>query len=67
MKNIKQYLLYTQTKEGSPQNWNIEKYTLWHDLQDRAMAEEIRKNPIIAVVEYEDGSKETIEDTRKTN
>ena len=67
MKTIKQYLLYTQTEEGSPTNWNIEKYYIWDDLQGRAMAEEIKGNSTITIIEYEDGTKEEIEDTRKNH
>jgi hypothetical protein len=63
LKEVKQYLLYTpKNKQG---NWNIEHYDLWDDIQGRAMVFEMRGQPTITMVEYTDGEKETLEDTRE--
>ena len=64
MKTVKQYLLYVlndkgeQSKDG---NWNIEKYDLWHDLQDREMALELQGIPTKVFIEFTNG---TIEEDR---
>ena len=64
MKTVKKYLLYVlndkreQSKNG---NWNIEKYDLWHDLQDREMALELQGIPTKVFIEFTNG---TIEEDR---
>ena len=64
MKTVKQYLLYVlndkgeQSKDG---NWNIEKYDLWHDLQDRETALELQGIPTKVFIEFTNG---TIEEDR---
>ena len=47
-----------QSKDG---NWNIEKYDLWHDLQDREMALELQGIPTKVFIEFTNG---TIEEDR---
>lgn len=55
MKTVKQYLLYV-LEQGKNDNWNIEKYDLWHDLQDREMALELQGIPTKVFIEFTNGT-----------
>jgi hypothetical protein len=60
MQQIKQYKLYVYI--DNTDNSNIEYYDIYHDLQDRIMTLEIQGKRFKALVEYDDGTIEDVED-----